>query len=253
MKPLNNKPIFLSNERYGGIDGCRGGWFCIWTKDRRFFAFELLSKLDDIMEYKKNAKNIFIDIPIGLPDKGRRVCDYEARRLLGPRASTVFFAPVLKTMNSRTYEEACRVNKEKAGKKISIQVWNLMPKIRETDRFLKIYPEMRKIFRESHPELCFQGLRAGKTIKESKKTAEGIQKRMECLCRIAPVAEHVLQEARQQYSKNLLQTDDIIDAMVLCISASLPAKNLISVPEKAEKNFKNQRMEIVFNKSYLCL
>jgi predicted RNase H-like nuclease len=43
----------------------------------------------------KGLEFVVIDILIGLPDRGSRACDVEARALLGkPRSSSVFPAPI---------------------------------------------------------------------------------------------------------------------------------------------------------------
>jgi predicted RNase H-like nuclease len=44
-----------------------------------------------------------IDIPIGLTASGPRSCDLEARRLLGPRRSSVFPAPAREVLRAWSY------------------------------------------------------------------------------------------------------------------------------------------------------
>jgi predicted RNase H-like nuclease len=53
-----------------------------------------------------------IDIPIGLPGGRPRTVDGEARRLLGPRASSVFPAPARGTLDASSYEEACEASRK---------------------------------------------------------------------------------------------------------------------------------------------
>ena len=70
-----------------GVDGCRAGWVMV-RRDAagRFAAPLVVAALDDLPE----TDMVVIDIPIGLPESGRRACDLEARALLGPRRSSVF-------------------------------------------------------------------------------------------------------------------------------------------------------------------
>ena len=51
-----------------------------------FAAPIVAAALDDLPE----TDMVVIDIPIGLPESGRRACDLEARAMLGPRRSSVF-------------------------------------------------------------------------------------------------------------------------------------------------------------------
>jgi predicted RNase H-like nuclease len=81
---------------------------------------------------------IAVDMPIGLPDEGRRSCDAEARRMLGPRRSSVFPVPVRSALAAASFAEV-------SG--LSIQAWNIVPKIAEVDacweaRVREVSPEL---------------------------------------------------------------------------------------------------------------
>jgi predicted RNase H-like nuclease len=67
---------------------------------------------------------IAVDMPIGLPESGRRACDSEARKLLGPRRSSVFPVPVRSALAATSFAEVTG---------LSIQAWNIVPKIAEVD------------------------------------------------------------------------------------------------------------------------
>jgi predicted RNase H-like nuclease len=108
---------------------------------------------------------IAIDIPIGLPTAGPRACDREARALVGPRRSSVFPAPSRSSLSAVTFAETTG---------LSIQSWNLIPKIREVDAAWE--PRMVEAF----PELVFAVL-AGAPMTHSKRTAEGHAERLATL------------------------------------------------------------------------
>jgi predicted RNase H-like nuclease len=82
-------------------------------------------------------------MPIGLPERGPRACDLEARRLLGPgRASSVFPAPIRPVLVATSYDDACQIRLQVEGKKLSRQAWVIVPKIREVDDMLRDNSEL---------------------------------------------------------------------------------------------------------------
>jgi predicted RNase H-like nuclease len=108
---------------------------------------------------------IAVDMPIGLPSEGRRACDSEARRMLGARRSSVFPVPTRDALAATSFAEV-------SG--LSIQGWNLVPKIREVDACWE--PRVR----ECSPELSFTVL-AGAPMVHNKRTPEGRAERLAVL------------------------------------------------------------------------
>ena len=150
-----------------------------------------------------------IDIPIGLAARARRACDGEARRLLGPRRSSVFPAPVRSVLGAATHDEACATSRHACGRGISCQVFNILGKIRQVD--LLVSPLLQARLFEMHPELSFATL-AGAPMRSSKHTAEGRAERAAALRdafgdtpRLAALVDAVPSGARR---------DDVLDAMV---------------------------------------
>src|SRR5512143_4090806 len=141
----------------GGADGCKGGWVLV-TQDLRtgFVSWQRCSTASELFYRSPELDIIALDIPIGLTEKGGRVCDQEARQLLkGGRASSVFPAPVRAVLSATAYAEACRIGTTVEGKKLSRQAWAIAPKIREVDDLLRRDPQLRAKTREVHPEVCF--------------------------------------------------------------------------------------------------
>jgi predicted RNase H-like nuclease len=111
---------------------------------------------------------VAVDMPIGLPDQpGPRACDRAARRLLGPRRSSVFPAP------SRAHLAAASFG-DVGG--LSIQAWNLVPKVREVDAAWE--PRVREV----GPEVSFAAM-AGAPMAHPKRTAAGRDERLAALGR----------------------------------------------------------------------
>src|SRR6266849_829252 len=66
-----------------GIDGIRGGWVAVYLNSdgSQRFAYAKSAAQLLIDPYQR----AMIDMPIGLPKRGYRPCDIEARALVGPR------------------------------------------------------------------------------------------------------------------------------------------------------------------------
>src|SRR6056297_1684928 len=94
-------------SKYVGIDWASKGWFAVCLTDddeteMGFYPsiFNLWHDLDDV-------DRIFIDIPIGLSQDGKRACDVEAKQLLNPaRGNSVFYTPTRDAVEAQTIEDA---------------------------------------------------------------------------------------------------------------------------------------------------
>ena len=158
-----------------GINGCRGGWFCIFEDvDSRRFASKIFATIDDLEKHIEQLDIVAIDVPIGLTNTRPRACDVEARKMLGSkRASSVFPAPIRPALSAGTYEEACARSFEAQKKKLPKQSWAIYPKIRQLDDLLRRRAELcQKVF-EVHPEVSFCAFNSAPIV-EPKKSKEGL-------------------------------------------------------------------------------
>jgi predicted RNase H-like nuclease len=115
-----------------------------------------------------------IDMPIGLTDQGPRACDVLARAALRPhRSASLFSPPVRAVLGHETYTAACAAHRAIDGRAISLQAWNIVPKIRELDTLLCDRPRWRTVLHEGHPELSFAHWNGGVPLSEPKRTAAG--------------------------------------------------------------------------------
>lgn len=63
-----------------GADGCKGGWVAVEENvDACEISWRVVPSLRDLATSKSTPQIIALDVPIGLPDKGSRACDLEAR------------------------------------------------------------------------------------------------------------------------------------------------------------------------------
>jgi predicted RNase H-like nuclease len=226
-----------------GVDGCRAGWVCV-VKDliaRRVEA-HILPTIDVMFQLKQKPELVLVDIPIGLPDRGSRSCDLDARRhLKPPRSSSVFPAPVRPMLAAETYIEACEIGVHADGRKLSRQAWNILPKIREVDKFLRNSPQ--SMLREVHPEVSFWAWNAGHAMQHAKKTAAGKRER-EAL--VTSKFGDAYRAAQSSLPRGQYANDDLLDAFAALWSAErLAAGVALILPPNPPTDSSGLRMEIV--------
>lgn len=205
-----------------GIDGCPAGWIAIICKDDEW-SFGVFSSIDELVSEFPQADYYLIDMPMGLGDKHiTRNLDNSMRNLLKPRHSTVFQAPAREVLKAESYEEANSINRSILGKGLSIQTWNIVPKIKELDYFLrnKNAKELKNRFFESSPELCFAGFNGGKPILTRKSTSQGANQRRSIIFRITgnSYSINLINDILNSYKRYQVRLDDILDAYILCIT-----------------------------------
>ena len=89
-----------------GVDGCSGGWIAVVREGRRRPRAFLGATFAEVAAHLDGADAVAVDMPIGLPARrraGGRACDRAARRLLGPRASSVFSPPTRRQLQARSF------------------------------------------------------------------------------------------------------------------------------------------------------
>jgi predicted RNase H-like nuclease len=148
-----------------------------------------------------------IDMPIGLPNIFSRQSDFEARRYLRPRGSTVFPTPPRACIDAIDYSEACALAREATGKAISIQAWNILAKIKAVDALISRDLEHRVA--EVHPECSFLAMNSDEPL-VSKHTPLGIEQRSRLIESHFGVSPMPLRSAR---------IDDMLDAYAALWSA----------------------------------
>lgn len=203
-----------------GIDGCRAGWIAI-SLDEENAGYWLLESDKELGEYFEAFDRIFIDVPIGLTEEEYvRECDEKLRETLGPDyQASVFNPPIRPALYAPTYAEASMISYETTGKKISTQAWNISPNIKVVDQFLQDDEALREKVFESHPELLFQKLNGGNSILQKKATKKGLRHRLGLLKEQSKFADDFFRDIKEEYRRNQVDEDDIVDAMVLALFA----------------------------------
>lgn len=202
--------------RVAGVDGTPGGWVVVIECAGKPAVRKLLA-LADILDDPFDI--VAVDVPIGLLEAyeiGGRACDRAARKILGPRRSSVFSAPVRAVLEANSWDEACKLSRASSprGKAISKQTYAIVNKIREVDRLLQAHLDLRRVVREVHPEVCFCELGA-KPMTHSKNKSAGCEERYSALGRAFERLDTIVSAGDDLG----LPVEDVLDATVACWSA----------------------------------
>lgn len=208
---------------WAGVDGCRGGWVvAVVNAARQVEWLRVFRTFAEVAIETTAARLTLVDIPIGLPSAERpleRWCDRMARESLGPRASSVFPVPAREAVWADDYHEACDINQQILGWRLSKQSWGICPKIREVDAALRLAPELQHRMRETHPELCFRLLNGSRPLENPKKSRAGLKIRRELLRSWTADLDRSLRRCRGT------RPDDVLDALVAALVARMATEH----------------------------
>jgi predicted RNase H-like nuclease len=230
-----------------GVDGSRAGWYFIRINDTGV-RHGVCRTAASLHEQNRSAELILIDVPIGLLDKGPggRVCDSEARRLLGPpRSSSVFSPPVRAVLQEGDYRAASALNRELTGKGISQQTWGIVPRILDVDRLLRVPGPARRKFREVHPEVLFWGLSGGRPMEHNKKTSDGAEERLDVLLGVFPEASRVITALAGNRPTGVTR-DDFLDALCSAVVGRVGGGRLRTLPPDPPRDSRGLPMQIAY-------
>jgi len=222
-----------------GIDGCRSGWVAVeivyTRRSHRSLKISTYRSFKDVLSIKPSPDVIAIDIPIGLLNKrevGGRVCDREARRILGRlRLSSVFSAPIRPALRATIYEEA-KVHG------LTLQGFGILPKVREVNGQMTSNLQSR-VF-EVHPEVSFWAMN-GSAMRHNKKGKEGREERLQVLRKKFPGIDTRLKDKRPKG----VGLDDLLDAFAAAWTAMrIASGQSVSIPPNPSLDRKGLRMGI---------
>lgn len=201
--------------KFVGLDGCRSGWIAAaWDGPGSTLRFDPLARFAP--SQAADAEAIGIDIPIGLPESGRRACDLAARAALPAGARSRVFLdlrrPLLRYLPAGDYAGANAWAK-RDGHGLSKQAWFILPKVAEVDAALRPADQAR-VF-ETHPEVAFHRLNGGRLL-PNKKTAAGRQARLALL---AEAGASLPDGWQSLFPRRAVRPDDLLDAAVCALTA----------------------------------
>src|SRR5262245_7151509 len=157
------------------VDGCRVASIAAFVRPHgEDVRITVVPRFVDVLDAPEQPAVIAVDVPIGLPERtgaGGRAAENAVRPLLGQRQSSVFSVPSRTAIYAPDYVAACHaaLATSQPPRKVSRQLFNISPKIREVDAILRANPELATRVFEVHPELAFWRLNGDRPLPEAKK------------------------------------------------------------------------------------
>jgi predicted RNase H-like nuclease len=216
---------------YIGIDGYRRGWVAVYIDEADGHYFEHSNSLDDLLAVPHIRA--MIDLPVGLPDRGYRQCDVEARAIVGPR---VFLGARWGIWEFESFQAANDHYWRTGDSGISQQLWCIRHKLRDVNTAMT--PGRQVKLRETHPELVFWRL-AGRPL-DSKKSESGREQRIKLL------RNNGIRDIERWLGMRKgtgIGRDDLIDACA-CALAARDSKNRLPRIKEIPADRRGIRMEI---------
>ena len=193
--------------KVAGVDIADGSWLVVWMEDGIVTGSVLVDTLQGQLE---EAEVVAIDIPLHLPvDRIGRVAEDEARRLLGPRSSTVFSSLPAELYQSAYTQEQRDLARRRFGRSFSKQSWNIGWAVLDAAQVAS------STWIETHPELAFLEL-TGSPL-PSKRSWSGVRRRIDALEAVG---------IRVPDLNGPVKTDDALDAAVCAHVATRYAQGL---------------------------
>ncbi len=218
-----------------GVDAGKGGWVgALVAQGRcRVLVSPTLAGLVEMAREAAEVAVVAVDIPIGLPDSGRRQADVLARGALPGKASSVFTTLTRAAYQAGSYAEAREANLAATSGELGAgaQSYALRERVLDVDGYLRAArraPAARRVpVIEVHPELCFARM-TGAPLLAGKRTPEGEQARCAALSSVGFPLPRVA--AGPGYA-----VDDLLDACAAAWSAARHALGLSeSLPPEPE-------------------
>jgi predicted RNase H-like nuclease len=183
----------LPYQILAGVEPCAGGWLVapgnlqgITLSPQPAYV---LTSLADILDYRPSFTVVALHAPVGLTDDPaeRRLCDTNAKDLLGARAGAAVRAPSRQLLDATTFEEAKEIDPT-----LDIVRWRSLPKAVEAIREVQSWRQ-RAVW-EVNPELAFRQMNDGDVLSYGRRSVHGMQERQRLLEMKLPGTERVLRE-----------------------------------------------------------
>ena len=223
-----------------GVDGCRAGWIAVRLAGEGRTESAIYPDWSTLAQGLTHAARICVDMPIGLVDAGARPCDRAARAVLPRGRKSSVFAPPRRYMLGLSYDGVRTAARDRGDAGLSIQAYNIMPKIAELDTALGPTDQDRVL--ETHPELAFHRLNAGAELPgKADRTGRDARRRLLIDASLAD-----LDALLTAYPRKDAKPDDVLDAAVCALVArdSLLGRARRVPDGPPERDARGLRMEI---------
>lgn len=235
------------DEWLAGVDGCPGGWLAVFVRGAEM-RIEVLPRFADVLARVPSL--IAVDIPIGLPERaghGGRTAENKVRRMLGARQSSVFSVPSRPAVYAGSYAEACATALATSDppRKVSKQLFNIAPKIREVDQVLRADPKLMPRVFEVHPELAFWRMNGGRVLDEPKKAKGRCHEPGLTLRRSLLIAGGLPEAVVTAAAPKGAGPDDLLDALACAfVAGRIHRGEAVSFPDSPERDLHGLPMAI---------
>jgi predicted RNase H-like nuclease len=220
------------NAWLAGVDGCAGGWLVAFVRAQGGETrVRILPRFANVLSVPERPEIVAVDMPIGLPERvgiGGRAAENCVRPLLAARQSSVFSVPSRAAIYASNYGEACSIAAvtSEPPRKVSKQLFNIVPKIREVDECLRENADAAARVFEVHPELAFWRLNGGRALAEPKKVKSRPHQPGLALRRGLLIAAGLPENAVNAPPPKGAAADDLLDALACaaiarCIHAGI--------------------------------
>lgn len=232
--------------RVAGVDWAGGKWLAVVLEDGGYDCL-LEDDFETIWE-DRQLDRILVDVPIGLPEgedvhlAEREELDSKARAVTG-RPSSVFPVPSREAARKAYddedagYDDIARQNEDDLGKGLSMQSYYIAAAIGEVDQLLVGSDAAKERVVEAHPEVCFCALE-GDRLAYSKDNAAGVGERLAALGNEihnpGESLEKITGKLAEKDDPESVDVDDVLDALVLCVTARRAEDGLRFLPAKGE-------------------
>jgi predicted RNase H-like nuclease len=208
-----------------GVDVWKGRWVAVILDQGRVAEVATDASFLALTRRFLDATIVAVDIPIGLPERGRRRADEMVRNFIGVRRSSVFFAPPRRVIEQATYGQALSLSRQRYGLGISAQAYALRAAVMES---AGVADEDGRVF-EVHPEASFREM-AGEPLAYAKRTWNGQ------MMRRALLAEEGIDIPDDLGEAGLAAADDVLDAAAAAWSARrLALGEAFSLPDPPQR------------------
>jgi predicted RNase H-like nuclease len=188
----------------------------------------------DVLGERPAFSAIVLNAPIGyldLPEERGRVCDHEARLLLGRRGTSVRNAPARAVLEGRLPWQQSGLDAVTA---------TLLPRYREVAS--EMSPFRQRVLYEGNPELSFYQMNKDTPLRHSKKSENGRQERLAILLDKIPAFENIVDEGVGD-----VPIKHLFDAAALLWTARrISGHAALRIPADAQWDSEGLRMEFVY-------
>jgi predicted RNase H-like nuclease len=261
--------------RHVGVDWDSGSWVAVGYPSPEgggsgpaVAVFETVEEL--WAAHGAAADRVVVDVPIGLCESREasagcvetngelsRLCDDLARRVIGPRSSSVFTAPCRDAARAAAaagdedvpYDEVNATNRDRTGKGLMRQAANIAPGIVEVEDLLLDADDPTALV-EGHPEVCVRAF-ADEDLQYSKRTAPGVAERLAALERATGYEPGTWRTLAERLGERgvAVGVDDLVDALVLALTARAPDDELWTLPTAPPTDAEGLPVQMVYRRA----